>query len=315
MIPSEDQPGPPVPRDFDSSAIVVVNYGSHELLARNLAAVSTGAPGILVVVVDNFTTAEEQEQVRALSAGHGWMAVFLPENRGFGVGVNVGADAAIAAGRTVLAVLNPDATIDRDSLERLTTAAAADLSLMVAPVIRRPDGSVWHNGSDLYLADGRMGNPRRRSERSGIYREWLSGACFALSADLWRRVGGFDDDYFLYWEDVDLSFRVVEAGGRLAIDQEAEAIHDEGGTHTDVRRGRAKSETYYYFNIRNRLVYAAKHATDDELRQWQRSALRVSYEILLQGGRTQFLRSPAPLRALVSGIRDGRKFVQKVRGA
>jgi N-acetylglucosaminyl-diphospho-decaprenol L-rhamnosyltransferase len=191
-------------------------------------------------------------------------------------------------------------------------AVKEDKMVMVAPVIRRIDGHVWFSGSDLYLDDGRMGNPRRRIEqRNRPFREWITGACFALSANLWQTVGGFDADYFLYWEDVDLSFRVVEAGGRLIVDHDAEAIHDAGGTQSAERGARGKSEIYYYYNIRNRLVYAAKNLEGKQLAGWLRATPGASYEILRRGGRAQFLR-PLPLvRALVRGIRDGRKFVAK----
>ena len=296
------------------TGIVVVNYGSSALLIQNLTPVSTHTPEATCFVVDNFTSIDEQAQVVRICAERGWTPILLSENSGFGEGVNAGARVAEDAGVSLLVVLNPDATIDRESLRRLVSAVDEDLNLMVSPVVRWPDGRTWFNGSDLYLSDGRMGNPRRRADRpDDRYLEWLTGACFALSMDLWRRVGGFDNDYFLYWEDVELSYRAVEAGGRLLVDQAAVAVHDEGGTHPGRKPGRAKTELYYYYNIRNRLVFAAKNIDDPALDKWLSETLRVSYEILLQGGRRQFLRPVAPLRALVRGIRDGRRFVSERR--
>ncbi|HWH25861.1 MAG TPA: glycosyltransferase family 2 protein [Pseudolysinimonas sp.] len=306
MTPPDRPAGP-----LHSAAVVVVNYGSHGLLETNLAGVSSLAPEASYVVVDNFSTSEEQERVAQLGAAKGWIVVNLATNSGFGNGVNAGVEAAIAAGCTSVLVLNPDASIARTSLERLISAVENDRQLMVAPVVRESNGRVWSAGSDVLLDDGRMSNPRRRPEREGRpYREWLSGACFAISTELWQKSGGFDPDYFLYWEDVDLSLRVQNAGGRLAVDTEAEAIHDEGGTHGQRLRWRAKSETYYYYNIRNRLIYAAKHVNEAQRRNWMRVAPRVSYEILLQGGRAQFLLPWIPVRALVKGIRDGRRFIR-----
>jgi N-acetylglucosaminyl-diphospho-decaprenol L-rhamnosyltransferase len=293
-----------------SAAVVVVNYGSHALLETNLAAVSSAAPEATYIVVDNFTSADEQAELARLGSAHDWTIVALSTNTGFGHGVNAGVDAAIAAGCTTILVLNPDASIGRESLERLISAVDADRTLMVAPIVRESNGRVWFGGADVLLDDGRMSNPRRRPEREGRpYRAWLSGACFAISAELWVRSGGFDPDYFLYWEDVDLSYRVQRVGGHLEVDAAAEAIHDEGGTHTQRLRWRAKSETYYYYNIRNRLVYAAKHIDGTGRRGWLKATPRVSYEILLQGGRTQFLLPWIPVRAYLKGIRDGRRFL------
>jgi len=294
------------------TAIIVVNYGSHSLLQTNLLAVSDAVPEALCVVIDNFTTTDEQQSVKKFGDQHGWLTVMLPSNQGFGEGVNAGATAAFAAGASILLVLNPDATIDRESVVRLVSGVRDDPMLMVAPHIRWSDGRTWFSGSDLYLGDGRMGSPRRRAERAGEpFQEWLTGACFAVSKALWTSIGGFDPDYFLYWEDVDLSFRAVEAGGHLRVDLEAEAVHDEGGTHPDRVSGRAKSELYYYYNIRNRLVFATKHTDSEDLAHWLRVTPRVSYEVLLQGGRRQFLRPWVTLRPLIRGIRDGRRFVRE----
>ena len=295
---------------FGSTAVVVVNYGSHALLETYLAAVSSAAPEATCIVVDNFTSADEQEQLAQLGRSHHWTIVPLSTNTGFGNGVNVGVDVAIAAGCTTLLVLNPDAAIGRESLERLATAVSNDHTLMVAPIVRESNGRVWFGGADVLLDDGRMSNPKRRPERAARpYNEWLSGACFAISTELWVKSGGFDPDYFLYWEDVDLSLRVQLAGGHLEVDKDSEAIHDEGGTHTQRLRWRAKSETYYYYNIRNRLLYASKHVDAAGRKRWLRATPRVSYEILLQGGRTQFLLPWIPIRAYLRGIRDGRRFI------
>jgi GT2 family glycosyltransferase len=297
-----------------SLAVVVVNYGSHALLEQNLTMVSAAVTEATYVVVDNFTTTDEQHDVERLGRDHGWTILLLPTNTGFGHGVNDGVDVAIAAGCTQILVLNPDATIGRESLERLALAVSKDNTLMVAPVVRRSSGRVWFGGADVLLDDGRMSSPKRRIERQGRpFVEWLSGACFAISTQLWVKSGGFDPDYFLYWEDVDLSLRVQRAGGHVAVDQDAEAIHDEGGTHTDRLRWRAKSETYYYYNIRNRLLYATKHLDGEGIDRWLKATPRVSYEILLQGGRAQFLLPWIPARAYFRGIRDGRRFIRSRR--
>lgn len=304
-----NSPHPPGP--LDATGVVVVNYGSHALLEANLAEVSSAVPEATYVVVDNFTGVDEQQKLAELGRIHGWTIVSLPSNTGFGHGVNVGVEAAMAAGCTAILVLNPDARIGRESLELLATSVSVDPTLMVAPVVRDPSGRIWFGGADVLLDDGRMSNPRRRPEREGRpYSEWISGACFAIGTDLWKKSGGFDPDYFLYWEDVDLSLRVQRAGGHLAVEQDAEAIHDEGGTHTQRLRWRAKSETYYYYNIRNRLIYASKHLDRETVSRWLKATPRVSYEILLQGGRAQFLLPWIPARAYLRGIRDGRRFIR-----
>jgi GT2 family glycosyltransferase len=295
------------------AAVIVVSYGSSELLEANLVPLSSAMPELSVIVVDCFTTSGERERVRELSDAHGWLALLLDENLGFGGGVNRGVDLAISGGADVFVVLNPDATLARSSADRLIGAARSDRRVLVAPVISRPDGSVWSAGMDVYLDDGSLAGWRFRARHGERRRRsWVSGACFAMSVELWRESGGFDEDYFLYWEDVDLSFRVERAGGRLAVDQEATAVHDEGGTQEALKPGRARSEIFYYYNIRNRLLYAERTLEPAQRRAWRRSALRVGFGTLRGAGRRQLLTSLAPWRALYRGVRDG---LRGVRGA
>lgn len=290
-------------RSFDGLAVVVVNYGASDLLAEGLVAVSRDLPGADVIVVDNLSTQAERAAITELGATHGWEIVPAPENLGFGAGCNMGAATAWGRGATRVLLLNPDATIDSASVAQLEEAIAADPRALVAPVVRRPDGSVWTAGNRLDPASGRM---LGRTERPGEGVLWLSGACLMLTRDLWDRIGGFDDDYFLYWEDVDLSARVTAAGGRLRVLTDAVAVHLVGGTQP-ATAGRARSPLYYYFNIRNRQLFADRHLDPALRRRWRRSSLAAAREVLLRGGRRQFLRPVPVLRIAWRGLRDARR--------
>ena len=290
--------------------VVVVNYGSSDLLAQNLATVSSALAGARVVVVDNFTTRAEQARVRDLAEEHGWTALLLEENVGFGAGVNR-AVASLGPEDSHLLLLNPDATVDAASVEAMLAHVEQHPLDLVAPTVRRPDGSTWSTGVDLDLATGEMRGWQRREGPPDPTRvqPWLSGACLLLRRDLWDRIGGFDDDYFLYWEDVDLSHRVLEVGGSVAVVDGATAVHDEGATHRDEGEDRAKSPIYYYYNTRNRLLFASKHLSPDQQRRWRRSAAAAGYEILLRGGRRQFARPGRSLLPALRGTVDGLRSV------
>ncbi|MBM7027071.1 glycosyltransferase, partial [Clavibacter zhangzhiyongii] len=291
-------------------AVVVVNYGSADLVRENVLPLVERLDDALLVIVDNRTTDAERERVRGL-AGHPSTrvhGVYPDANTGFGTGMNIGVAAARDLGAREFLLLNPDATIEPDQLAVLRGAVAADPLALVAPLILRPDGSTWFRGSDLYLADGRIRSAARRAQHPGLAVEpWLTGACLLVTDELWTRVGGFSDDYFLYWEDVDLSRKVVEAGGSLRVVEDAVAVHAEGGTQSagHASAGQAKSGTYYYHNVRNRLLYGARHLDAAALRRWRLLTPVVAYEVLLQGGRRQFAHPVAPVSAAVRGILDG----------
>lgn len=291
--------------------IVVVNYGSHRLLARNLCdlgdsgELAAGAGPARVIVVDNFSDAAERGQADRLAREHGWDFVAMPDNRGFGAAVNAGAARAAAMGCDSLLVLNPDAVVTAEVAGALRQQVMREPMALVSPRIVDSAGAVVFQGTELLLADGQMrglgrrpAHPRPR-ERAEL---WLTGACMAVSLELFTRLGGYDESYFLYWEDVDLSYRAVRAGARLMVRDDLVAIHDEGGTHTDsAAGGRAKSATYYRYNCRNRLLFAVRNLSRADRLRWMVRTPAASWEILTRGGRRQLLQSRQPLLATLAG--------------
>lgn len=300
----------------DPLAIVVVDYGSHALLRRHLTGVEDDlrAHGRdpLVVVVGNLKDAASRAAAAELCRERGWTHVEEPGNVGFGRGVDDGVAAARREGATRFLVLNPDASIDAASVAALEAVVDADPMTLAGPVIRTPDGAIWSDGNDLRLSDGRTKATRKRTADDGDVVEWLSGACLLADERLWDAVGGFGDDYFLYWEDVDLSWRVREAGGSVRVVREASAVHDEGGTHDDAVHA-GLSNTFYYYNVRNRLLFAALRLDSTAQRRWVLTAPAAARWMLLWGGRRQFLDGPAPLLAAARGTRDGLRMMREVR--
>lgn len=282
--------------------IVVVNYGSHALLAENLVPLDRDAPGARIVVVDNFSSAEEAAAVHALCTRWGWTCLLLPRNDGFGAGANEGASRALALGARSLLFLNPDAVITASAVAHLDAASRESPWALISPTILRPDGSTWFAGGALDLRTGRTLSrpPRARdSSESG----WITGACLTTSRELWDRLDGFDTDYFLYWEDVDLSFRATAVGAELRVLNDVFAVHAEGGTQESIAG--PLSENYYYYNIRNRLLFAHRNLSVARFRQWRRHTLRESWAIVERGGHRHLASSAAPYRALSRGMIDG----------
>lgn len=299
-------------------AVVVVNYASAGLLARNLVMVEQEARAIAssdleVIVVDNWAGAESRRAAQEVAGEHGWVLVESDSNSGFGGGVNLGVTRAIADGATDVLVINPDAHIDRESLSRLAAATTTSRTTLASPVIEDSDGRTWFAGIDLLLDDGTMRARRKRAEGDvRPFEPWLSGACLWITREVWELAGGFDDDYFLYWEDVDFSRRVVAAGGQLVLVEDATAVHDEGGTQrAEPELSRAKSEGYYYYNIRNRMLFAVRHLDDAAVRRWRRSIPRTAREVILRGGRRQLLGSVVPIRAYLRGVREARRIARQ----
>jgi GT2 family glycosyltransferase len=255
-------------------------------------------PFARIVVVDNHSSHEEQGAVTALAAERGWELLALPDNNGFAAGVNAGAARARDLGTSGLLLLNPDARVSPEVIAELAARVHADPMTMVCPRIVDSGGTVVFDGSAMDVRSGRLG-------RLGTARAvpWLTAACLAVPSALFERLGGMDESYFLYWEDVDLSFRAHTLGAHLVVASDLTAVHDEGGTQH--RSGRAKSSGYYRYNARNRLLFAAHNLSRGDLARWVLRTPVESTQILLRGGRRQLIKSPRPLLAIVRGSLSG----------
>lgn len=281
--------------------LVVVSYGSHALLARNLAPSLTRSD-VKVIVVDNFSTGQERRAIVELAAQRGWHLVAEPGNKGFGHGVNLGVARGMELGCDCFIALNPDAVAVPEVLHSLGQAVDENRNALVSPLILRPDGRHFFKGSMLDYVSGRTRGGWQAA--TGQRRPWLTGACLAFHKEAFQKLGGFRTEYFLYWEDVDFSRRAGEAGMDLILRKDLTVLHDEGGTQQKVGSG-AFSGTYYYWNTRNRLLFAAQHLDRAGLVRWLVRTPIESRQILLRGGRRQLMESSVPLLSTLRGTASG----------
>jgi N-acetylglucosaminyl-diphospho-decaprenol L-rhamnosyltransferase len=228
-------------------AAVVVNYEAGPLLlacVRSLYADDTaGTPE--VVVVDNGSSDGSLEAVRRE----------LPAVRVVEPGANLGyagaANRGIAATTApVVAVCNPDLEVRRGTaaamVERLR--AEADLAAL-GPMIRNPDGTQYpsaraHAATMDALGHAVLGRPWPRNRFTRRYRQldadwerprdvdWVSGAVVFLRRTAIESVGGWDERYFMYVEDVDLCWRLRRLGWRVGYDPAGQAVHVQGASTT-----------------------------------------------------------------------------------
>lgn len=198
----------------------------------------------LAVVVDcgRSSIVEDRPGLKSMA-----VCVIRPgKNIGYGPGCNLGATHAIQKGASILVFANPDVECDSTTLREL--ASRCRIGELLAPSLRRPGGRVFcggvirpWSGATAAISEGDIA--------------WVSTAMVALAADDWRMVGGFDPRFFIYWDDVDLSTRLVDNGCRLRVDRSLEVTHVGRGSQP----GRRGENFYAFLNCRNRLLYARKH--------------------------------------------------------
>jgi GT2 family glycosyltransferase len=273
--------------------VIVVSYNSSDLLRVNL--VGAGLESVAsIIVVDNSTDATESEEMAKLAEGQGWRLLANRSNIGFGAAVNRGAQLALQDGATHLVLLNPDASMTVDDATNLIARVSPER--IVAPRIVDEHDHVWFAGGYL---DARRGIVRHVEGAT----DWLTGACLAIHADSWKALGGFDETYFLYWEDVDISSRWRALGGTLEVAPDAVAVHAVGGTQANGHPG--KSLTYVYYNCRNRLVFSLR---GQGFAQWMSVASRTphySWRLYRRARPAGFREAALTARAVIAGVFAG----------
>lgn len=287
-----------------STALVIVNYGSSQLIAQN---VPTGleSEGVQVVVVDNFSSSPERDAITNLAAARGWELV-AQENLGFGEGINAGVLRGAELGARSFVTLNPDAAATVQVIGALADALEEQPRTLLSPLVVASDGRPFFRGSTINLRTGRIRTGWVDGDGDPDWKNWISGACVAFTGATFAELDGYAAGYFLYWEDLDLSRRAANRGITLRLRLDLKVVHDEGGTHTAAASS-GKSPLYYYYNTRNRLLFASRLVGPQERRAWLLNTPKESYRIWRRGGRRQALTEPkgvlAAIRGTIAGLR------------
>ncbi len=214
---------------------VVVDYHADEALVGCVRSLRANDVARIVVVENGLPG--------STSAYIDLDAVTLVEpglNLGYGRGVNRGA--AAERSNPYLLIANPDLIVHDGAVATMVTYLDEHPGVgVVGPTIERPDGSrypslrvfpnVWLAGAHALLAPWWPGNPataRYRSPRADGTVDWVSGACFVIRRSVFEAVGGFDERYFMFAEDMALCWRVRGAGWDVAAVPDAVVTHVEG---------------------------------------------------------------------------------------
>lgn len=217
---------------------VIVHYRCAEALRACLDALAGHAPEVPAIVVENGSADASVAAVRALVATRPTVTL-LPaaDNRGFGAGCNLGIAAALARwpGLEHVLLLNPDAIIEPGCVAALlATAQRHPDAGIVGGCVLSGDGArvLFENGKfrPWTLSRSHVRAPRHRDEFATSF---ITGALMLVSGDLLRDGLSFDEQFFLYAEDLDLCCAVRARGRSLWVTKQARVRHAEGGSQRD----------------------------------------------------------------------------------
>lgn len=246
-------------------SVVIVNWNSGVLLGRCLASLQApcSAPrATQVIVVDNGSVDGSADVCVGVA---GVALLRKAENLGFARACNVGAQAARGE---VLLFLNPDCRVNAGSIDRCVAelqvpgvgvcgVALVDDSGSVARTCHRfpTAGDFARRIVGLHVLSARFGDGRMSGwdHASDADVDHVIGAFYAIRRTLFDRLGGFDERFFVYLEDLDLSLRVRKMGYRTRFLARPSSFHVGGGLSRNVKARRL------FYATRSRILYAYKH--------------------------------------------------------
>lgn len=242
--------------------IVTVVYRSDDVLPAFMASVpGASREPTALVVVDNSASADSASSgltsiasaAAELTRAAGGQYVPLPSNPGYGGGMNAGVTALPGSVRWVL-ISNPDVELEAGAIDILVEAAERDATIAaVGPTVMNADGTRYPSARSVpslrtgvghalfvnfwqtnpwtrrYRQDEAAAAPASKARDAG----WLSGSCVLVRRDVFVELGGFDEGYFMYFEDVDLGYRIGKAGYRNRYEPAARVMHS--GAHATTQ--------------------------------------------------------------------------------
>lgn len=220
-------------------SVVVPNWNGEQELSACLDSLLAQIVEAEIIVVDNGSTDGSKE---LLYGRYPHVTVIpLPFNTGFASGVNTGLKYAHEAGHTYTALLNNDAVANKNWLKNLVEVMDANPRAgIVTSKMISDTGEYIDSTGEIFTIWG-LSYPRgRREANTGKYDDLKEVFGGSGGASLYRhkmltQIGFFDDDFFAYYEDVDISFRAQLAGWKVLYEPAARVRHHIGATSARVQ--------------------------------------------------------------------------------
>lgn len=242
-------------------SIIIVNYNLSAEVISCLTSLEHHLPekSFNVIVVDNNSSDPELVSLNEHIDSRTFIdIVLLDHNAGFGSACNIGA--RMASGN-LLCFLNPDTTVESDFLGCLVETLNSSDCTMVGPVYNDPSLFEFSSGffpniifeSLSIIMIGRhleaaLMSFRRRFSDSYLKVGWILGACMLLSKRTFDELGGFDENFFLYFEEVDLCKRIYDQGGCIVLAANCKINHT--GSVSGKKDYSAFTERFYQGKLR-----------------------------------------------------------------
>lgn len=251
-------------------AIVILNWNGEKLLPQFLPSVVqySQQEGVEIIIADNGSSDQSEAIVREQFPETRWLQ--LDQNYGFARGYN---EALKQIDAKYYILLNSDVEVTEGWLKHLIEPLESDSNLAAI----QPKILSWHHKNEFEyggaaggfidklgypFCQGRVLNQVEKDE--GQYNEptrifWASGACFAVRSTLFHKLGGFDSDFWAHMEEIDLCWRLKNAGFQIQYTPYSQVYHLGGGSlpYNNPRK--------LFLNFRNSLYLIFKNCPPNKL--------------------------------------------------
>lgn len=282
-------------------SIVIINYNGEKETREcldSLLEINQEDVDLSTIVVDNYPQNPISIDAKKYSKIN-LELIFLKKNLGFSGGNNKGIEKALEDGAEYVLILNNDTLVEKNFLQELLSVIESDSSIgIVSPKIYFEKGFEFHKerypdsekGKVIWFAGGIIDWKNIITVHRGVDEvdkgqydqmmesDFATGCALLAPRDIFKKTGGFDDSYFLYYEDNDLSQRVKKMGYKIIYAPKSIIWHKNASSS-----GGSGSKLQDYFISRNRMIFGMRYAS----MRAKFALIKESLNLLLKGRELQ----------------------------
>ena len=247
-------------------AIIIVNWNQFNLTHDCIISLKNCDYGnFKIILVDNAS--EDKPGIELSNKFPDIVFIQNKKNLGFTGANNIGIEYAINHDFKFIMLLNNDTEVEKNFISPLINKLSNNSKLgAVQPLI-----TYWHNRNIIWNFGGTINkfsgqvktlNKGKKIDQINLKdeTEWISGCCFVIKSELIKKIGKLDNSYFVYFEDVDWSLRINQAGYKLELEPKSLIYHHEGASWKNKKKSREGtiSAFTHYLNIRNHIYFTLK---------------------------------------------------------
>lgn len=279
--------------------VVVLNWNGAEHTKRCVESLAQQTHRHFeVLVIDNGST-ENRLEPSTWPPSLACRALFLPSNTGFAGGMNIGFNTALEEEFEYVWLLNQDTAAFPDCLERLLSALDRSPDVAVGtPVLVNANGERQAVGGYVDWSEAQLSHLQSFDAGDTRHAPWLTGTALLLRVRAFPAGNPFATRYFAYWEDVELSTRVIARGGKLLIVEDARMRH----VKQPARSASDVPPIVHFLCTRNAILFLRDHAPPSIRRK---ALLRATARLLRVAGYSWQKGCSAAAAAMLQGLTAG----------